>query len=503
MQKIYAKARCVLIWLGELENDSDDAMPFIPILIFRLGDFLTTREYDTVFSLSLLAKIGLPGWDSLIWMALGHLLTRPYFERVWVVQEVVYAQEAVVVCGGKSLPWSSFLGLVQHSGNLGTHLITACIQLIRQPSVETQDAVGHLQSIWELKMNLEQKKHEGANDGFADILATQRGCKATDPRDKVLSLLGVMPEAQQRKYDAPDYSKSLESIYVETARRCIIGLGAWATLYILHSAGRAMQAHSLPSWVPDWSVQRSSVAFREKHFTMYRPIYSATGPMNTAPQTYIDWCNDPNVLIVRGKIVTCVRAMGPEFIARDEKLSKEELDKRAVERVLRTEATIENCLQLSARVARDPQSLETVLSACRQTLLGGKSRTWMAMLHHDGSLEAADADRYFYDFKTYISAIKSGDKPTAGHATSNVFELLHREATMGRAFFITDQYVGLGPIGCQKGDKIAIIFGCSTPFILREEAGAYELIGDSYVQGLMKGEAMEMTDIPVQDIHLR
>jgi Heterokaryon incompatibility protein (HET) len=502
MQKIYAKAKCVLIWLGESENDSDDAMHFVPVLISRLRDFLTLREHDTVLSLSLLARIGLPDWGSSIWTALGHLLTRPYFERVWVIQEVVYAQDAVVVCGGETLPWSSFLGLVQHPGNLGTHLITACIALIRQPSVETQDAITHLQSVWELKLRLDWNNHEDTNDGFADILATQRGCKATDPRDKVLSLLGVMPEVQQRRYDAPDYSESLESIYTKTARRCIAGLGSWATLYILHSAGRALQNYSLPSWVPDWSMQRRSVAFREKHFTMYRPVYSATGPSDTAPATYIDWSDDLNRLIVRGKIVTCIRAVGPEFVTQDERLSTEEFDKGAVERVLRTEATIEDCLRLSASVAHDPQSLEAVRSACRQTLLGGKSRTWMAMLHHAGGLEAADADQYFHDFKTYVSAIKSGDKSTTGYATSNVFALLHREATMGRAFFITDRYVGLGPIGCQEGDKIAIIFGCFTPFILREEACAYTLIGDSYIQGLMKGEAMEMTDIPVQEIHL-
>ena len=188
MQKIYAKAKCVWIWLGESENDSDNAMPFVPVLVSRLRDFLTPREHDTVLSLSLLARIGLPDWGSSIWTALGHLLTRPYFERVWVVQEVVYAQDAVVVCGGETLPWASFLGLVQHSGNLGMHLITACIALTRQPSVETQDAISHLQSVWELKLALDRDNHECASDRFADILATQRGCKATDPRDKVLSL---------------------------------------------------------------------------------------------------------------------------------------------------------------------------------------------------------------------------------------------------------------------------------------------------------------------------
>jgi len=503
MQKIYARANRVLIWLGEAANGSDDAMQFVAMLVSRFGDTFNQHEYDTIFSSSILTSMGLPDWDSSIWTALGHLLTRPYFERVWVVQEAVYAQDAIVVCGGESLPWSTFLGLIQHCGNLGMHLITACVQLTRRPSVEIQDAIGQVQSIWELKRNLEQKKNEDMNDGLTEILAAHRGCKASDPRDKVLSLLGVMPEAQQRKYDAPDYSKSLESIYTETARRCIIGHQSWATLNVLHSAGKALQHHSLPSWVPDWSVQRSSVAFEEKHFTMYLPVYSATGLPHKAPVAYVNWSTDPNALIVRGKIVTSIEEIGTEFVPQDEELSEEGIDMNIVARIFRTEAAIEACLRLAAQLARDSHSLQAIVSACRQTLLGGKSRTWMAMLHHAGRLEAAEADRYFEDFEKDVSTLKSGGEPTSGRATSSVFELLFREATMGRAFFITDRYMGLGPIGCRKGDKIAIIFGLRAPFILREEDDMYALIGDSYVHGLMSGEALEMADIPVQDIYLK
>ena len=504
MQRIYAKARCVLIWLGEAANNSEDAMQFVGTLVSHFGNTFNQLEYDTAYTSSSLAKMDLPDWGSPIWAALGHLLTRPYFERVWVVQEAVYARDALVVCGSKSLPWSTFLGLIQHCGNFGMHLITACILLVRQPSVETQDAIGHLQAIWELKRNLEQKRNKESNDGLTEILATHRGCKASDPRDKVLSLLGVMPEAQQRKYDAPDYSKSLESIYIETARRCITGSHTWPTLDILHSGGKAMQAHKLPSWVPDWSVQRSSVAFEEKHFTMYLPIYSATGLPNVAPEAYVGWSNEPNVLILRGKIVASIAETGPEFDSHDENQSKERIRMRTVESVLRTESNIQACLALAARLNPDSQSLQAVRSACRQTLLGGKSRTWMAMLHHAGRLKAADADTYFEDFEKYALAIKSGDSLADGYAaTSSAFEMLHREATMGRTFFVTDRHMGLGPIGIRKGDKIAIIFGLRAPFILREEDGMYALIGDSYVCGLMHGEAMEMTNITVQDMYLK
>jgi hypothetical protein len=59
---------------------------------------------------------------------------------------------------------------------------------------------------------------------------------------------------------------------------------------------------------------------------------------------------------------------------------------------------------------------------------------------------------------------------------------------------------GLGPRGCDRGDLVCILFGCSVPVILKpaedrkqkvDGTVLYELVGEAYVHGVMDGEALE------------
>ena len=54
-------------------------------------------------------------------------------------------------------------------------------------------------------------------------------------------------------------------------------------------------------------------------------------------------------------------------------------------------------------------------------------------------------------------------------------------------------WVGLCPVGSQEGDVIAVFAGARVPYIVRKAEGGgkmYKLIGESYVHGIMDGEAM-------------
>jgi hypothetical protein len=64
-----------------------------------------------------------------------------------------------------------------------------------------------------------------------------------------------------------------------------------------------------------------------------------------------------------------------------------------------------------------------------------------------------------------------------------------------RSLFVTEKgYIGLGPWNSKKGDKVVVITGGHTPFLLREIPGkdGYRLVGESYVSGLMGGEALAL-----------
>jgi hypothetical protein len=63
----------------------------------------------------------------------------------------------------------------------------------------------------------------------------------------------------------------------------------------------------------------------------------------------------------------------------------------------------------------------------------------------------------------------------------------------GRKFLITrNGYLGLAPNTSKKGDIIAVLFGCTTPMVLRPTADKrYEVVGEAYVHGFMEGKAMD------------
>ena len=70
-------------------------------------------------------------------------------------------------------------------------------------------------------------------------------------------------------------------------------------------------------------------------------------------------------------------------------------------------------------------------------------------------------------------------------------------ATVNRRSTISNiGYMGLVPRRAQAGDLICVLFGTTTPYLLRPvESGAgmqYQLVGHCYVHGLMDGEAKAM-----------
>jgi hypothetical protein len=44
----------------------------------------------------------------------------------------------------------------------------------------------------------------------------------------------------------------------------------------------------------------------------------------------------------------------------------------------------------------------------------------------------------------------------------------------------------------KNGDLIAIVFGCSTPLVLRSQGDAYRVIGEGYLQVFMEGELLAL-----------
>jgi hypothetical protein len=66
--------------------------------------------------------------------------------------------------------------------------------------------------------------------------------------------------------------------------------------------------------------------------------------------------------------------------------------------------------------------------------------------------------------------------------------------------------VGIVPYHAVPGDLVCIINDCKVPFILRRSItgeNALQMIGESYIYGIMEGEALSMPQSHVEDVRLQ
>ena len=60
-----------------------------------------------------------------------------------------------------------------------------------------------------------------------------------------------------------------------------------------------------------------------------------------------------------------------------------------------------------------------------------------------------------------------------------------------KLFFTKGGYIGLAPMAMEKGDRICVLLGCNVPLIIRPQEDHYLIVGDTYVYGIMNGEAVQ------------
>ncbi|KAF2652232.1 HET-domain-containing protein [Lophiostoma macrostomum CBS 122681] len=93
MSKIYSEADNVCIWLGPGDDDSALAMSLLPRIRNLTSDFEKNVESST---------------SCREWAALIRLMGRAWFTRRWVVQEIALARRGTVHCGHQSTTWTRF-----------------------------------------------------------------------------------------------------------------------------------------------------------------------------------------------------------------------------------------------------------------------------------------------------------------------------------------------------------------------------------------------------------
>ncbi len=477
MGEIFAFANNVIAWLGALIVDSDMATKFI-VTLFNAMKELSSRNV-VITTDSLCKKTGCEH-PSPKWLALRNFLKRPWFERLWIVQEIIMASgEMILLCGNSSITWETLAEVVITIETNG--LSRLVLHTIDEGGCNTDAPGGLLNTACVHAMKNMRNMQQPIDLQFALIYCLR--FKATDPRDKLFALLGLATDTDDPVLH-PNYRATVRQVFTASSRYMMT---TNRSLRILHIAGIgwSRQIVDLPSWAPDWSAPQRVTIFGDMADNAgYRASASLPSNVKAGP--------GPDSIALKAIFVDAIHVCLPQP---DVTLSRRLTDAGSKEY---RNAMVSWVDQLKAAVDSS--------SHYAQNNFDKNDVLWRALLANTirPGLPAREEYRHFFESWLLIH-----HQPAANGNDAQIDKSIWEEAWMfnaafsdameARVIFTTKRgLIGIGPPYIQPGDLICIIIGAQTPFLVRrstsapEQAPMYEVIGDCYVHGLMNGEGLGM-----------
>jgi hypothetical protein len=167
------------------------------------------------------------------------IVNRRWWTRVWVVQEVVAAKSAFLICSKKCTNYYylfRFYRLVLEDYTTKAVGVWNSLRLARYHLVAVRRAL----------------KANGASDqskAFLQVANRARHLIASNPRDNVFAVLGLSDKFKSL-VPSPDYNKTTTEIFTDVAKSL---LNLTKSLSVLEYATSTTTVIDHPSWVPYWS----------------------------------------------------------------------------------------------------------------------------------------------------------------------------------------------------------------------------------------------------------
>jgi hypothetical protein len=459
------------------------------------------------------------------WGRIFEIYNRPWFSRLWVVQEVALARSAIVLWDDCEISWE-WIGLAAAIIRTNYDAIAAVIQ--SHPKIHIQSSMhkGIINCYLMFRLSKSQKYIPAIQLTFCELLKLTRHFGCRDDRDRVYGLLGLPTADDISRTLVPDYRDSIAEVFGHVAKKII---GSSLSLTILSSVQRD-ENHvwytknatcdeekfdpTMPSWVPQWNVLLTR-GLTPPHGTGF------AASSNT--QLQLQHTDDPLKLKVRGilvdSVVKCVYS-GDEFryFIRTVPYTRPAGASQTGNQLQESNHPLKELLQ-------DPQAGQRHLEKISLTLTAGHN--WYGIPVEDLSSHLADYLCCLLDGGLWWSLDKDAFTGPNGQdiertpgleekvlledliqcwnfearvKTGNAKRFLDIATTMAdqRARFTTSNgMIGLGPKAMQQDDLLSILYGASVPFIIRPKSDGlgYILIGECYVHDLMSGDAVKHPDL--------
>ncbi|KAK4221646.1 heterokaryon incompatibility protein 6,OR allele [Podospora fimiseda] len=495
MDRIYRDASHVLVWLGmDTDNQAESCFELVKKLDCLLGggraedsDELETYIRENHKDL--------------------HALTdHAWFRRGWIVQEIGTTTPATMHWGNSQIEWEMLATICNRLK--GYHRLRNAL------GISTSD----ISFLYRRFIPPDENTHHANRYNFIYELQRSRHLQFTDDRDRVFAFLGhfstdlMHPLSCGRISITADYTKNVEQTYIDLAIK-VLKENPTAAYILIASVQHPLSTlpssttkwetlpdwlkdkHRLPSWVPDWK--------RSNGIILAEPICPHHAHGNSLPHiTTLETNNSFPILQLHGIEIDTIEACS-QLLREDDFYRKKSSDhKITIVEQLWHDLCLKREFNLDDKYL--PNDDDTAFYAFMQTLSNGCVQ---AAGHNSVPYQEVPDQVWLEKAARYILSTIGKDSgkistdlqevamSAEDESDSDEWSRWATSASDSRIFGRTKNgYYVLGPATMEKGDVVCVLFGVKVPFCLRPLPGGerrYLLVGECYVHGLMKGEAMD------------
>ncbi|KAJ4375102.1 hypothetical protein N0V83_002185 [Neocucurbitaria cava] len=407
MEEVYRRASLVWVWLGDSDEFSELALDEL----HGLGQYL---DWDGAVPQERLVQE--LDQHPQRWRAISELLYRPWFRRMWIIQEVLSARRAMMICGKDIIDVDLFLKIIYSM--LRADILKSVLafhpnrhELSGGPLRVALDQLSFLvkakfEMIGFLMLHTFKKT-------LLNFMAETRWAEATNPLDKIYGIFSLASDARLLGYwysaegkRSPwrpfeiDYTLTKEEAFINITKAIIC---TSRSLEILRFAKYNPNSTSnLPSWVADWAnptphavrdyLPLEPIDRNESHF--WRPLPSAPKTSknphlwNAIAHENTDRCGayfeigHENTLTIKGIHVDTIETLSSHTIPHDSDLfSIDPHNVNALEQMTKWQHHLESLKKWSEECVRDAKTCapyptgQSLSSALWSVLNGQDART--------------------------------------------------------------------------------------------------------------------------------
>jgi hypothetical protein len=504
MSLVYEQAKHVLVWLGEESSDSERAM----YLLDRLGGKAEEMEYkDRRQNLGMAPRhlrpkdpTKLMAFEDLTWSDLevlhNFIRKRPWWTRMWVIQELTYSREAFLICGHRVIHWDTISSLLTRNQEMEKmdvtyfHYFLSIIQPAVSLNIQREHTIpsSYISVFRSLKWN---------GTRLWKLLETFDDWQCQNPRDKIYVTIDLAscPRSERLRVN---YRDPVSKVYTDATWDIIQdvcnGFDSTPSLEVLCSTYRSefrRDGDRLPSWVPDWSENQEFILMSSKYYAKIPFCAGGTRPLADVPPI-----TDDGILRIKGIQWDTIRHVN---------------DGIGVFNQSNTLSDFNYHVQ-----SWEPDDLEAIkyptgedsTDAYWRTLLTDRffaikkrRKTLFNSLPNLGTrLTPQDVKNCREEFQVWPGRKKYRQKTARRKELERGIDttsLLNSFGPVIRGWTMATTekgYFAMVPLYSRKGDVVCVVPSLGVPLVLRPVAteplskAKLELVGPSYVHGIMDGE---------------